>query len=71
MLTATIDELRSVALAADDASGYFPAMYARITRDVETAAAAAGSFADAPRMEAFAQAFAGWYHSLAAATSAT
>jgi hypothetical protein len=60
MLTATIDELRSVALAADDAFGYFPAMYARITREVETAAAA-GRFADGPRMEAFARAFAAWY----------
>ena len=63
MLTATIDELRSVALAADDASGYFPAMYARITREVETAAAA-GRFVDAQRMEAFARAFAGWYPGL-------
>lgn len=60
MLTATIDELRSVALAADDATGYFPAMYARITREVETAAAA-GRFANGPRMEVFARTFAGWY----------
>jgi hypothetical protein len=60
MLTATIDELRSVALAAGDASGYFPAMYARITHEVETAAAA-GRFDDGRRMETFAQAFAGWY----------
>ena len=60
MLTATIDELRSVALAADDASGYFPAMYARITKAVE-AAATAGRFADGSRMEAFARAFVGWY----------
>ena len=49
MLTATIDELRSVALAADDASGYFPAMYARITKAVE-AAATGGRFADGSRM---------------------
>jgi hypothetical protein len=60
MLTGTIEELRSVALAADDASGHFPAMYARITREVETAAAS-GRFADAGRMEVFAQAFASWY----------
>ena len=60
MLTATIDELRSVALAADDASGYFPAMYARITKAVESAAAD-GRFTDGPRMEAFARAFAAWY----------
>jgi hypothetical protein len=60
VLTATIDELRAIALAADDASGYFPAMYARITHDVE-AAAAAGRFTNGPRMEAFARTFAGWY----------
>jgi len=60
MLTATIDELRSIALAAGDASGYFPAMYARITREVETAAAA-GRFQNGERMETFARAFAGWY----------
>jgi len=60
VLTATIDELRAVAVAADDASGYFPAMYARITSEVETAAAA-GRFANGPRMEAFARAFAAWY----------
>jgi hypothetical protein len=60
MLTSTIDELRSIALAAEDASGHFPALYARITREVETAAAG-GRFADASRMEAFARAFAGWY----------
>jgi hypothetical protein len=60
VLTGTIDELRSVALAAEDASGHFPAMYARITHDIETAAAA-GRFADASRMERFAEAFAHWY----------
>jgi hypothetical protein len=60
MLTETIDELRSIALAADDASGYFPAMYARITREVETAGAV-GRFVEPSRMEAFARAFAGWY----------
>jgi hypothetical protein len=63
MLTETIEELRSIALAADDASGYFPAMYARITRQVETAGAV-GRFVDAARMEAFARAFAGWYPGL-------
>ena len=60
MLTATVDELRSVALAADDASGYFPAMYARITHAVETAASA-GRFANGLRMEVFARTFAGWF----------
>jgi hypothetical protein len=63
MLTVTIDELRSAALAADDARGYFPAMYARVTREVENAAAT-GRFANGSRMEEFARAFAGWYPTL-------
>lgn len=29
-----VEELRAVALAADDATGYFPAMNARVTRRV-------------------------------------
>jgi hypothetical protein len=60
MLTGTIEELRSVALAADDAAGYFPAMYARVTEQVQIAAASR-RFADPVRMERFAEAFAGWY----------
>ena len=60
MLTETVEELRSIALAADDASGHFPAMYARVTERVQVAAAS-GRFDDAVRMERFADAFAAWY----------
>lgn len=60
MLTATIEALRSRALDAHDASGYFPAMYAQVTDRVR-AAAAEGRFDDPARMERFAQGFAGWY----------
>lgn len=60
MLDRTIEELRAVALDADDASGYLPAMYARVTARVERAAAA-GQFGDADGMRRFAQAFASLY----------
>jgi hypothetical protein len=60
MLTPTIEELRAIALGAPDASGYFPAMYARVTDRIRTAAGE-GRFDDPARMEAFARAFAGWY----------
>ena len=60
MLTETVEELRSIALAADDASGHFPAMYARVTERVQIAAAS-GRFDDPTRMERFAAAFAAWY----------
>lgn len=60
MLTETIEQLRAIALAADDASGYFPAMYARVTARIEEAARSR-AFEDGARMEAFARAFARWY----------
>ena len=60
MLDDTIEELRSVALAASDASGHFPAMYARVTDRIRRAAAA-GEFGDGDGMVRFARAFAGWY----------
>jgi hypothetical protein len=60
MLEDTIDELRTVALDAADASGYFPAMYARVTDRIRIAATD-GRFGDADGMARFAQAFAGWY----------
>lgn len=60
MLSATIEELRSIALAATDASGYFAAMYARVTERIESAARDR-AFDDGARMEAFARAFARWY----------
>ena len=60
MLATTVDELRTIALDAADAAGYFPALYARVTDRIQ-AAAAAGRFDDPDRMEEFARAFAGWY----------
>jgi hypothetical protein len=60
VLDDTIDELRSVALAANDASGHFPAMYARVTDRIRHAAAV-GEFGDGEGMVRFARAFAGWY----------
>ena len=60
MLATTIDELRTIALDAGDAAGYFPALYARVTDRIQTAAAE-GRFDDPKRMEEFANAFARWY----------
>lgn len=59
-LADTIERLRADALAADDASGHFPAMYARVTAAVERAAGG-GRFGDGEGMLAFAAAFAEWY----------
>ena len=60
MLSATIEQLRAVALGASDASGYFPAMYARVTERVQQATHE-GRFGDGDRMVRFARAFAEWY----------
>ena len=60
MLDDTLDALRAVALDADDASGYFPAMYARVTRRV-VADAVAGRFEDGDRMASFVHGFAARY----------
>ena len=60
VLGATIDTLRSAALEADDASGYFAAMYARVTDRVQTAITD-GRFGDGQRMARFARTFADWY----------
>jgi hypothetical protein len=60
VLSSTIERLRSVAREADDASGYFAAMYARVTDRVRTAIAD-GRFADGERMARFAHTFADWY----------
>ena len=60
MLEPTIEQLRSEALTAVDAGGYFPAMYARVTDRVQ-AAIAAGRFDDPERMARFARTFADWY----------
>ena len=60
MLGETIEELRAAALAADDASGHFPAMYARVTDRIQTAVES-GRFGDGRGMVRFAGAFAQWY----------
>ena len=60
MLADTTDQLRAVALDAADASGYFPAMYARVTSAVDDAIAA-GRFADGSGMATFARTFAARY----------
>lgn len=63
-MTSAIDEvsreLREVALAAPDASGYFPALYAGVTDEVR-AAIDDGGFDHGARMGAFACAFAERY----------
>lgn len=56
----TVEALRSAAIDADDASGHFPAMYARVTDRIRRAAAS-GEFEDPEGMVRFARAFAGWY----------
>lgn len=60
MLASTIEELRSTALDADDADGYFAAMYARVTDRVD-AGIRDGRFDDGERMARFATTFADWY----------
>ena len=60
VLDDTIDELRSVALGAADGSGYFPAMYARVTDRIRMAASG-GRFGDSEGMAQFALAFARRY----------
>lgn len=59
-IAAVAEELREVASAAGDASGYFPAMYAGVTDDV-AAVIDAGRFDDGVRMDGFACAFAERY----------
>lgn len=59
-LSDTIDRLRGIALDASDATGYFAAMYARVTRRVADGVDA-GRFRDPERMVEFANAFAGYY----------
>lgn len=54
------EELRALARTRTDASGYFCAMYTRVTSHIATAIAR-GQFEDDDRMERFASIFAGYY----------
>jgi hypothetical protein len=60
VLDDTLERLRAAALGARDAAGYFPALYARVTRRVIDDTAA-GRFADAARMATFVDEFADRY----------
>ncbi|MEY2552573.1 MAG: hypothetical protein QOC57_433 [Ilumatobacteraceae bacterium] len=60
MIADTAKDLRAVALAARDASGYFPALYSRVTARIG-ASIEAGSFADGPRIDRLATGFASHY----------
>ena len=60
VLADTIEQLRADALAADDATGYFPAMYARVTQRIDRAATD-GQFGDGAGMADFARTFAGYF----------
>jgi hypothetical protein len=60
MIGRTIDDLREIALAADDAAGFFPALYVRVTEGV-AAGLRDGRFADPERMARLVEAFAGRY----------
>jgi hypothetical protein len=60
VLDRTLHALVGIATSAPDATGYFPAMYARVTRRVLDDAAA-GRFADPDRMERFVAGFADRY----------
>lgn len=54
------DELREIALGCDDAAGYFPALYARVTDQIARSIDA-GTFDDGERMDNFATDFATRY----------
>jgi hypothetical protein len=60
MIADTAKDLRAVALAASDASGYFPALYSRVTARI-AASIEAGTFADGPGIDRFATRFASHY----------
>jgi hypothetical protein len=53
-------ELRDIALGCDDAAGYFPAMYARVTGQIASSIDN-GTFDDGERMDNFATEFASRY----------
>jgi hypothetical protein len=60
MIADTTRDLRAIALVATDASGYFAALYARVTARI-VASIAAGTFADGPGLDRFATRFASLY----------
>jgi hypothetical protein len=60
MISDTAKDLRAAALAAGDASGYFPALYSRVTTRIGDSIAA-GTFADGPGLDRFATTFASHY----------
>jgi len=60
VLADTTEQLRTIALEAPDASGHFPAMYARVTKAVDESIGAK-RFADGNGMATFARNFAGRY----------
>jgi hypothetical protein len=60
MIDDTIKDLRNIASSAGDASGYFPALYVRVTEDI-AAGIHDGKFDDGLRMEALVDTFASYY----------
>jgi Family of unknown function (DUF5995) len=60
MIADTAQDLRALALAAGDASGYFPALYSRVTTRI-AASIEAGKFEDGPGIDRFATRFASHY----------
>jgi len=68
VLDDTLEAMRAAALGSNDGAGYFPAMYARVTRRVIDDAAA-GRFDDGARMAMFVVGFADRYLDARADTS--
>ena len=60
MIRETADELRTIALSCNDAAGYFPAMYSRVTAQIANSIDG-HTFVDGGRMNAFATEFASRY----------
>jgi hypothetical protein len=60
MIHEASEELRGIARSADDAAGYFPALYSRVTAEI-AASIKAGQFEDGARMDVFATTFASYY----------
>jgi len=64
MITDTAKDLRAAALAARDCSGYFPALYSRVTARIG-ASIEDGTFVDGPGIDRFATGFASHYFTAA------